>query len=325
MPSPARRLASCLARLWRTDAPLTGTALLMLAALVWLLPALVVDDRLVTGAPVWLKPAKFAASIAVYGLTLAWTFTHLPEWPRLRRTVSLTSAAVFVGEMAVITLQAWRGVPSHFNVATPFDATLFALMGLGILTQTLAGAAVAVALWRQRFTDPALGWALRLGMALTIAGAAVGGLMAQPTAAQVAAARESGRLDVAGAHTVGAPDGGPGLPGTGWSVTQGDLRVPHFVGLHALQALPLLWLAVAGWRRAERTRVRLVLTGATSYAGLFLLLLWQALRGQSAAAPDAVAVGLAAAWLASTILAVAIAARDDQRAEPATARQVVNA
>jgi hypothetical protein len=95
-----------------------------------------------------------------------------------------------------------------------------------------------------------------------------------------------------GAHTVGAPDGGPGLPLTGWSTTAGDLRVPHFVGLHALQVLPLFALALVALAprltrlREERVRVRLVLTAAVSHTGLVAVLLWQALRGQSPAHPD---------------------------------------
>jgi hypothetical protein len=96
-----------------------------------------------------------------------------------------------------------------------------------------------------------------------------------------------------GAHTVGAPDGGPGLPLTGWSTMAGDLRVPHFVGMHALQVLPLFALALAALAprlarlRDERARLRLVLTAAVSHAGLVAVLLWQALRGQSLMHPDA--------------------------------------
>ena len=98
-----------------------------------------------------------------------------------------------------------------------FDAVIFAVMGLAIVVQTLSTVAVAVALWRHRFADPALGWALRFGMTITIVGAMTGGLMTQPTRQQLDAARAGERMTIAGAHTVGAPDGGPGLPGTGWS------------------------------------------------------------------------------------------------------------
>lgn len=321
MPASTSRLPAWLTRLWRTDAPLTAAGLLMLVALPITLAALVLDPRTIGGAPAWLKPAKFAASTAVYCLTLAWAFTALPSWPRVRRAVSWTTAVVLAGEVAIIAAQASRGVASHFNFATPLDAALFTVMGTGILAQTLASVAVAVALWRQPFTDQARGWALRTGMVLTIVGAATGGFMTRPTAAQLEAAQRDGRLTVAGAHTVGAPDGGPGLPGTGWSLEHGDLRVPHFVGLHALQVLPLVAFVAGRVRRDERTRSRVVLVAAGSYAGLFLLLLSQALRGQAVLTPDAITLGAATAWLLTTAAGLALAARGEAR-DPGPARQI---
>jgi hypothetical protein len=92
--------------------------------------------------------------------------------------------------------------------------------------------------------------------------------------------------------------------------------VPHFIGLHAIQALTILGLAVRRWRRPEHDRVRLVFTGAVSYAALFGLLLWQALRGESVVAPDATAATSLAIWAAASALAVlfiAIRARHHAR------------
>ncbi len=221
--------------------------------------------------------------------------------------VGWTTAVVMAIEMAIIAAQAYRGTTSHFNASTPLDITLFSLMGVAIVVQTLSTIAVAVALWRERFADAALGWALRLGMTMTIAGAFTGGLMTAPTSEQLAAARAGERMTIAGAHTVGAPDGGPGLPGTGWSSEHGDLRVPHFLGLHALQALPLVALILARRRLEDRMRVRMVIIAAASYAALFGILLMQALRGQSILIPDAITLTLLASWLVTTVAAAAAA------------------
>ena len=295
--------------LWRTNRPLTAVAAVMIVMLVPFVVGLFLDPRTITGAPAWLKPAKFALSTAIYSLTLAWVFRALPGWPRMRAIVGWTTALVFAIEVAIIGAQAWRGTTSHFNIGTPLDAVLFAVMGTLILVQTVASVAVAVALWRERtFDDRALGWAMRLGITLTIAGASLGGLMTRPTAAQLEAARTTQAMAVAGAHTVGAPDGGPGLPGTGWSREHGDLRVPHFVGLHALQALPVLVVVLRrrGW--PESQRVRAVIVAGAAYAGLFAVLVAQALRGQSILQPDAttlamfaaVAIASAAAWMVTS-------------------------
>jgi len=300
--SAADRATSVIDRSWRASPPLTGVGMLMLVVAGVSLVGMLVDPRMITGAPAWLKPFKFAISTAIYSLTLAWIFTFLLDRPRIRRVVGWATAIVFVLEVAIIDAQAWRGTTSHFNVSTTLDAVLFAVMGAAILLQTLASVAVAVALWRQRFSDQVLGWALRLGMTLTIIGALTGPLMTRPTEAQLAAAREGGRMTTAGAHTVGGVDGGPGVPVTGWSREHGDLRIPHFIGLHAIQTLALIAVGLRRWRRSEAIRVRTLLAAAASYASLFLLLLWDALRGQSVVVPDATALASIAIWAMVTAL-----------------------
>jgi len=275
-------------RLWRTSPPLTAVAMVMLVAFGAFVAGIVLDPRVITGVPAWLKPAKFAISTAIYSLTLAWVFGSLPTWRRTRAIAGWTTAIVFAIEVAIIAVQAWRGTTSHFNVSTVLDGVLFGVMGTLIIVQTAASAAVATALWRERvFEDRAIGWALRLGMTLTIVGAATGGLMTRPTAAQLEQPRTAHVMMVAGAHTVGAPDGGPGLPATGWSTEHGDLRVPHFVGLHALQVLPLFVIALRrrGW--PESLRVRAAVWAGVAYSGLYVALLVQALRGQPVLQPGA--------------------------------------
>jgi hypothetical protein len=294
-------------RLWQTSPPLTATGLLMLALLAGALIGLAVDPRIVTGMPAWLKPAKFAASVAIFTFTLAWIFGFLPEWTRIRRTVEWLAAVIFPLELAIINAQAWRGTTSHFNVATPLDAVLFNIMGLAIFVQAFSMIAVALALWRQRFEDAAVGWALRLGVSITIIGALTGGFMLGPTKQQLQNARAGQRMTIVGAHTVGAPDGGPGIVGTGWSTEHGDLRVPHFIGLHAMQALPLFALFLSRRRLSASARSRLTMIAAASYAAFYAIFLAQALRGESLIAPAAATIAQLGTWALFTVGAMALA------------------
>jgi hypothetical protein len=137
---------------------------------------------------------------------------------------------------------------------------------------------------------------------------AVAFLMTQPTPEQ-SAVIAAGSSSVVGAHAVGVADGGPGLPIVGWSTAGGDLRVAHFVGLHGLQILPLLGLALVRFGPPwvpMRDRSRLVGVAAAFWMAMTLLLTWQALGGQPLFAPDALT--LSALGLLITMLAVAIAA-----------------
>jgi hypothetical protein len=242
----------------------------------------VVDDRVLLGAPLWLKPLKFAISFVAYAGTLAWLLGRLRE-RALQRTgwVIVTASAV---EMAIIVGQAARGVRSHFNADTAFDAALFSVMGATIVVLWFATLAVALRFLRQPDPDRAVGTAVRLGLVVTLVGLLEGFAMV-----------------ALNGHAVGVPDGGPGLPLVGWSTTGGDLRIAHFVGMHALQGLPLLAavLAVVG-RLDENTRVRLVRIAAAAWTGLVVLLTWQALRAQPLLAPDAVTLAALATLVAVT-------------------------
>ena len=276
---------------------------------------LLVDPRLIVNAPAWAKTVKFSLSIALYAPTMIWTLSLVQRRRRLAGWIGTGAGAILFVEMLLITLQAVRGRAMHFNVSTPFDAALWQFMGASISVFWAIFLAGVILLWRQVNADRVMAWAVRLGLVITFIGMGQGFLMPPPTGEQLAALQAGAKLDAIGAHTVGAPDGGPGLPLLGWSTTHGDLRIGHFVGLHALQALPLLGLLVARRRERwlkERDRVRLVMIGGAGYLGLVVLVTWQALRGQPLLAPDALTLGALGA-LVFTVLAAMVTVVLDAR------------
>jgi len=285
---------------------LTVLGFIMAADLVFCMLGLVVDRRVITGAPAWLKPAKFALSTMIACWSFAFCMASTTIWPRLRRVLDVVLAAGLFIEIALIDMQAARGTSSHFNLATQFDAAVFGVMGVSIVGIWLGMLVLTVLLFRQSFAGSAWGWSLRLGMILALVGTGSGALMTVPNSRQMAEAHVTGRLSVAGGHTVGAPDGGPGLPVTGWSADHGDLRIAHFLGMHGLQVLPLLaWWMARRWPPADaRTQRNVIFTAATSYLALFGLILQQAFRGQSIAQPDRLTFEVFAMWLVFTLVAV---------------------
>jgi hypothetical protein len=256
---------------------MTGVSIaLLLVALVGLL----IDPRIITAVPAWLKPAKFAASSAIYLFTLAYMVRDLPRTRTLRIAIA-GIAWIIVIETSLVFMQAARGTTSHFNINTPFDMAVFISMGVGIMTVWIMSALLLWQHWRTPATDRAMALALRLGLVLNIVGAGTGWMMTQPRPAQMAAMQRGERPFVAGTHTVGAPDGGPGLPIIRWSSTHGDLRVPHFLGMHALQMLPLLLLGFRRLRHAGSDAMErpVVLLAFAACSTMFAFALMQALAG----------------------------------------------
>ena len=289
-----------LKQLWSESAALTFCTVFMLIALVGSVAGLILDPRTITGMPAWMKPAKFAISSAIFAATIAWMFQYITIAPRLKRALGWIFAIVLLIEVPLIDLQAARGTTSHFNQTTPFDKAVFGVMGVAIGVLLLASIVFTVVLFRQKFANRAWGWSLRLGALVYVLGASTGGMMVSPTSEQMKALKAHETVSAIGAHTVGGPDGGEGLPGVGWSEHHGDLRIAHFFGLHALQAIPILgWLIV----RARRG-TRLVFTAAASYFAFTAILTWQALRGQSIVEPDSATLAALGIWAAATVLAV---------------------
>jgi hypothetical protein len=209
-----------------------------------------VTSREVLGINAFIKPAKFFISIWILCWTMA-LFTGLLIQRRKVVIYSWVFVVMMTLEMVIITGQAALGKLSHFNITSSLNARLFDLMGLAITVFTLWTAYIGYLFFKHKpvgIKSEYL-WGIRLGILLFVIFAFEGFAMAI-------------RLS----HTVGAPDGGPGLPVTNWSTRYGDLRVAHFFGMHALQLLPLF-----GYYVAKRPR-QVVFVTIVYFIGVSLLL-----------------------------------------------------
>jgi hypothetical protein len=185
-------------------------------------------------------------------------------------------------------------------------------MGVAIALLWLAELFITIRTFRMPFSTPVRTWAIRLGLVGTLFGGAIGAIMPRPTPAQLESLRAGRSTPRIGAHAVGVPDGGAGLPFTRWSTEGGDLRAPHFFGLHALQVLPLAAILLerrarrrsGSSRRAGPGPVRPIVALGFAWIGLTSVTLWQALRGQPLLAPDArTLAGLCAVLVAAAVIA----------------------
>ena len=193
--------------------------------------ALPFDRRKILGLNPWIKPLKFEISVAIFLLTIGFVMRQLNSSPKAVNLIGWIIGIAMILENTLIVFQSARGVRSHMNYTSAFDGVIFSFMGVGIGVNTLALAALLLLSFR-----PAADWtwpapvvlATRLGLAVLIWGSLEG----------VAIVNNK-------QHTVGAPDGGDGLPFVNWSTTHGDLRIAHFFALHALQAFLLLGFLIS--------------------------------------------------------------------------------
>lgn len=226
------------------------TLCLLVAAALTSLAALL-DDRMLGHVGVWIKPLKFQLAMAVQTATIAWALSHMDAATRQRampQGVWLLWLAVVVFEAGYISLQCGRGVPSHFNRLTPLESALGSVMAAGASLLVLVTAWVGIwALVQARRTQwPPLMLSIGLGFVL-------GGVLAGVS---------GGAMGPRGYWLQALVEPVQWMPLTGWVLSQTDLRIAHFMGLHQMQFLPLVALAgTALGAPARAIRSALVLCG----------------------------------------------------------------
>ena len=214
------------------------------------------DQTMVLGISAWIKPAKFFMSSAIFCWSMGWLLYYLNEASKVRR-FNIMVVVVLVFELGYIVFQAARGQKSHFNFSSTPTIVLYSLMGVAITLMVLWTGYFAFLFFRRKIISVSVSylWGIRLGMTFFVIFALSAHLMASSTG-----------------HTVGAPDGSPGLPFVNWSTRFGDLRAAHFFGMHALQLLPLV-----GYYGKS---LSVTITSAVVYFGFATALIIQALMGQ---------------------------------------------
>lgn len=216
----------------------------------------------VAGVNAWYKPFKFALSTVFYAWAMAWFCAYLP--PSFNLKLFNWTVIILLGfEIAYIAFQAGKGQLSHYNLSTAFYATLYSLMAIAATVVTLYTAYVGILFCKHSFPDlpDYYVWSIRIAIFIFVIFALEGFVMGS-------------RMS----HTIGGTDGAHGIPILNWSKKFGDPRIAHFIGMHALQVIPLLSFYLL-------KNTKLTIGVGILYTALAIFTLVQALKGKSLFAP----------------------------------------
>lgn len=215
---------SVLLELAQRNSPLYWFGWICLVGSLFTAVLVVYSENQINGINAYIKPFKFYLSSLIFVWSMAWFLGYLTD-STLTTSYTWTVVLVLSFELFWITFKAANGELSHFNISTPLNSVMYSLMGIAITIMTIFTLIIAIQFFTQDLSTlaPSYLWGIRLGLVFFVIFALEGGLMGAKMS-----------------HTVGGPDGGPGIPFLNWSTKYGDLRIAHFVGMHALQILPIL-------------------------------------------------------------------------------------
>ena len=246
------------------------------------------------GPTSWRKPVVFAASFTLLMVATAWILRLLPQ-RRWGWIPTITLGAFSIIEVAVITLQQWRGQPSHFNNHSEFDDLMFGIMGSSV-GMIMVGLIIFL-LWAAMQIRGNAGEraAVLIGLVTMMFAGYIGGSMIVEGDAILAATGEVPFEVVFGAA--------------------GSGKLAHFLGLHALQFLGLIAIVAPASHR-----LRLVIIGAVGYLALFVSVTVTAFAGLPWITPPLPLALLAIAGL-GTAGAAALATLRAYQTQPKPSRE----
>lgn len=288
-------------------------AVICVGVAIALIPLWMLDSRQLLGVSVWEKPIKFYISVAIFSFTYSWLSSFLTRGGRWVKFIGFVVAVSLAVENVLILAMASIGETSHFNVSSPTAIAIWSIMATFISMVLFSTLFISVMIMFQKQQEFNLKLALALGSINTAVGMGLAYFMTWPTAHQLA-----NYQGIAGAHAVGVPDGGPGLPFLGWSTVAGDLRVGHFFGLHSIQvAATLLALSLL---LPLAFRVPLILVGNLTWLGFVGLVTWQSLRAEPFSSPSELTIiSFVALAAIASILFVALSLTQSRVQSKATA------
>ncbi len=248
--SPTDSIAAALASVWTLGSLVERVGyvvgVLLLASGLMHLAVLAISGGSWYGPLSLRKPVSFGLSFGLTLITIVWVTSFLRVSGRLRTVLLSVFTAACALETILVTVQAWRGVPSHFNLETTFDGLVARLLAAGGVTLVAVILAFTWASFRTNTAVPvSLRIAMRFGFAALMGAVVVGALMIAKGMTLVFAG------DPQAAYATG-----------------GALKPIHGVTMHAILVLPgLAWaLSFADW--SERRRTAAVLVASTGYLAI---------------------------------------------------------
>ncbi len=227
-----------------------------------------------SGAVSFRKPLTFAVSIALLLATIGWVLDRLPDRPRLAGTIAWTLLVSSTIEVALITMQAWRGRASHFNTLAAADAAVFIAMAVMVGFMSLCLVAVLVWSLVRPPQDRLVRLAVLGGLVLIVAGLGLGQWII-----------ELGN-DFVETHRA--------VPDTVLYGERGVAKFPHAVALHGIQLFILAAVLARRSGLTEATRRRAVRLVVWSYAAALAFACAQTVTGNGPLDPTIWSAGLAA-------------------------------